>query len=153
MPVTFTGETLVPSAPVTRTNKPFADLIEEGSTSTLSFTIQTAAGGAVANTEIDTMTLTLVDEETGNYINTRQDQDVLGGPKTGANNHTVSATADVVFSMLALDNIVVDPTKTKNLEFHRAIYTITTTIAATTEIAIREFRFAVKPTFQALISS
>lgn len=153
MPVSFTGETLVPATPVTRTNKPFSDLIEEGSTATLSFTIQTAAGGAVANTEIDTMTLTLVDEETGVHINTRDAQDVLGGSKTGANNHTVSVTADVVFSLQALDNIVVDMSKTKNLEFHRAIYTITTTIAAVTEIAIREFRFAVRPSFQALISS
>jgi hypothetical protein len=153
MPVSFSSESLVPATPVTRTNRPFPELVEEGSTATLSFTIQTAAGGAVANTDIDSMTLTLVDEETGNYINTRQDQDVLGGAKTGANNHTVSATSDVVFSMLALDSIVVDPTKTKNLEFHRAIYTITTTIAATTEIAIREFRFAVRPTFQALAST
>jgi hypothetical protein len=52
--------------------------------------------------------------------------------------------------MQAADNTYVDPTQTKRLEFHRALFTIQTTIAAVTEIAIREVRFAVKPTFQAL---
>lgn len=148
MPVTFGSESLVVATPVSRARVTYTDIIEEGATADLSFTILTAAGGAVVNTEIDTMALTLLDEETTAVIASREDQDVLGGPKTGANNVTVSAGAAVVFSLQAVDNVTVDPTSTKKIEYHRAIFTITTTISAVTEIAIREYRFPVRPAFQ-----
>jgi len=150
MPVIFASQSLTPATPVTRTVKVFTDLIEEGSTADLAFIIQTAAAGIVANTEIDSMLLTMIDEEThALVVAAREDQDVLGGAKTGQNNVTVSTTSAVVFSLQAVDTVVVDPTKTKKIEYHRAVFTITTTIAAVTEIAKYEVRFPVRPTFLA----
>ena len=150
MPVIFASQSLAPATPVTRTVKTFTDIIEEGATADLSFTIQTAAAGVVANTDIDSMLLTMIDEEThALVVAARENQDVLGAGKTGQNNVTVSATSAIVFSLQATDTVVVDPTKTKKIEYHRAVFTIQTTILTVTEIAKYEVRFPVRPAFLA----
>jgi hypothetical protein len=124
--ITFSAESLAPATPNTRSIKTFLTPIEEGATSTYSITLLTSVGGAILNTQIDSITLTLIDEETHVVLNTRENQDVLGVGKTGQNNVTVSGTADIVWSMQAADNTYVDPTQTKRLEFHRALFTIQT---------------------------
>ena len=120
------------------------DVIEEGATASLAFTHQAAGGGSIPNTDLQSVTLTLFDEESHAIINSRQDQDVLGAGMTGQNNVAITATSDFTLSLQIADNIVYDPTRTKTIEYHRARFEITYTLAAQTEVSIIEFRFPVR---------
>ena len=146
MPLSFASGALTPSLQSFRTLEVFTSPIDAGTTAQYSVTVQTSAGGTIANTDLVSVTLTVIDEETHRVVNSRQNQDVLGGSKTGANNVTVSATADLVWTIQALDSVVIDETRTKKIEFHRAIFRFTTA----TDVSIHEVRFVIRPAFQLL---
>ena len=149
MPVSFASSSFSPATPSYRTIEVFSSPVDEGTTATYAVTIKTSAGGAIANTDITAATLTVIDEETHQVVNSRNAQNILGSG-LGANNVVISVTADITWSLQAADTAVIDPTRTKKIEYHRAIFKFTTLIAAVTEISIHEVRFPIRPAFQLL---
>ena len=93
-----------------------ADNILEGTTPNITATIQDEDGTALADTDLDTLTLNLynLDDEDNTVINSRTDQDVLN-----SNNVTVSDAGALVWSVQALDTIIVG---TSLVERHRAVF-------------------------------
>lgn len=124
MPAQISNETYTVSNPVgtSRTNFPVNTL--QGATSVYSVTFLTLAGGAIANTQLTSISLSLFDVNSVSVINSRQDQDVLGAGKTGQNNVTVSATSDIVWTLQTADNVIVDVTNTVKVEQHLARFTV-----------------------------
>jgi hypothetical protein len=120
------------------------EVAEENMTSQITFTLQLVGGGAIPNTDLTAVTLSLIDEETLAIINSRQDQDVLGAGMTGQNNVVISATSDFTFNLQAADNVIKDPSGTKKLEYHRARFTFDYDNAGNAERHIVEFRFPVR---------
>ena len=151
MPVIINSPAFSPSVPVNRSVQAYSTVTEEGSTGTYVFTLQTAGGGSIPNTDLLTAKITLFDEETRAVINSRQNQDILGAPtKTGANNVTISGTSTFTWTWLAADSAVVDPTRTKTLEWHRAVFDATMTVGLVTERVVHEIRFPVRRQFAAV---
>lgn len=148
MPLTF-AQTLASSTPVTKGAVTLTETVNEDTTATMVVTVTDSAGGAIANTDYTAITLTLLDEETHAIINSRQDQDVLGAPANiGANNVVIDAAGELTWSMQIADNDYVDPTRTKQIEFHRAIFTIDGDFGSGAERIIHEIRFPLKRKFQ-----
>jgi hypothetical protein len=144
MPLSFVNSAFTPAKPSFRTLDTFANPAEEGETSEMSFTVQTSVGGDVPNTDLVSATLTVYDEETHVVVNGRQDQDILGVASLGDNDVVISVISEFVWSMQALDTPVVDPTNTKKIEYHRAIFTIETA----TEVCIHQVRFPIRRAFR-----
>jgi hypothetical protein len=143
--------TLQPSLAVSRTQIVLPSLVMEGTTASMSFVLQTSAGGVVANTDILTMVLTHVDKESGTVIANRYLQDVLGAPaKLGANNVTVSTTATITWAMQTGDTPLVDPLRLKALETHVAIFDV---VLNTNERFIIELGYQLKRRYQPLTLS
>jgi hypothetical protein len=67
----------------------------------------------------------------------------LGGSNLGANNVVISVASQFTWSLQAADNVFVDPTRTKRIEYHRAIFTI----VYGAETFIHEVKFPVRPAF------
>ncbi len=148
MPLQISVETLTPSEVVQQVVTNFATTILEGATATYVLALQVSGGGTLDNTELSSATLTLYDEETKSVINSRSSQDILGAPANiGDNNVVISIASQFTWSMQAADNAYVDPTKTKRVEYHRAIFTISYDSGSGAEVLIHEVRFAVKRGF------
>lgn len=147
MPLQVSAETFVPSEVLQRQVTNIGSSVNQGATASYVLGLQVAGGGTLVNTDITTATLTLYDEETKSVINSRHNQDVLGVSKTGANNVVVSVSSTFTWSMQALDNAYVDPTLTKRIEYHRAIFTIVYNSGAGAETLIHELKFPVKRSF------
>lgn len=75
-------------------------------------------GAGVSAGSLSTLTLTLYDKLTGTIINGRNAQNVLN-----ASNVTIDASGNVVWSMVAADNPILDDTLT--LETHVALFQAT----------------------------
>lgn len=93
-----------------------ADIIYEGTTPKITFDIEDEDGNTISASNLDTFTLTLfnLDDSDNTIINSRSDQDVLN-----TNNVTVDSEGAVVWSVQALDTIIVG---TDNIERHRAVF-------------------------------
>ena len=141
MSIDITSETFTPSPSVVRTVTQYASQVPQGGTATYVITLN-----SLVNTDLDAVTLNLFDEETRAVINNRSNQDVLGVGQTGQNNVSIAANATITWSLTALDNIYVDPTRTKRIEFHIAIFTIT----VNADVLIHEVRFPVRKSFTVL---
>lgn len=139
MAFTLSTETFSPAQAVTRSQVNYATPVDENATATYALTLT----GIADNTVLDVVTLTLYDEETKTVINTRQEQDILGVAKTGQNNVVISVTPTITWTLQALDNIVVDPTRTKRLEYHRAIFKI----VVDAQVEYHTVKFAVRKAF------
>lgn len=120
MSFTLSTETFSPNTASTKSQVNFSTPVDEGATASYALTLS----GLMSNTDLDNVELTLYDEETKVLINDRQNQDVLGTAKTGQNDVSISATPTITWSLTADDNILIDPTRTKRLEYHRAIFKI-----------------------------
>lgn len=143
MPFNFES-TLTPTLPSFRSIETFVTLVEQGSTASYFTQITLAGGGPVANTDLVTGVLTVFDEETNVVVNARHNQDILGVSKIGANNVTVSVISGITWAIQALDSVVVDPTGTKKIEYHRAVFKFTTA----TEVMQHTVRFPVRRAFR-----
>ena len=144
MPLEFGSESIVASSPVGNTVTSLTELLHEGETSTYSVQLTGPGGAAIADTQFSAITLIYLDEETRSIINTRGDQDVLN-----LNDHTLSATALLTWLIQAEDTVMVDPTNTRQIEYHRAVYKYEFDIGSGPEIAFHEVRFPVRAAFSA----
>lgn len=90
----------------TLTTMPFELL--EGTTAIITWTFQDENDAAINNSALQTATLTLYDHSTGTIINTRDDDDILGGGKTGANN-VVIASGVATWYVQSVDNTIISP--------------------------------------------
>ncbi len=148
MPLEITNETLTPSEIVQRTVTGITVLTLEGATAEYVLALQLAGGGTLNNTDLISATLTLFDEETRSVINSRMNQDILGMTNIGDNDVDISTVSQFTWSLTSEDNIFVDPTRTKRLEWHRAIFTIVFDPGSgPDETLIHEVRFPVKRSF------
>jgi hypothetical protein len=93
-----------------------ADNIMEGTTPKITATIQDEDGSAIDTADITTLTLNLynLDDTDNTIINSRSDQDVHN-----TNNVTVSSAGALVWSVQALDTIMVG---SDLVERHRAVF-------------------------------
>jgi len=93
-----------------------ADNIMEGTTPKITATIQDEDGNAIADTALDTLTLTLynLDDADNTIINSRDGQDILD-----ANNVAVDGSGVMVWSVQAGDTIIVG---SDLVERHRAVF-------------------------------
>lgn len=92
------------------------DIIPERSSPKITATVQDEAGDGIAASSLDTLTLTLynLSDADKTIINSRSDQDVLN-----TNNVTVDSSGNLVWSVQALDTIIVSAPV---LEQHRAVF-------------------------------
>lgn len=150
MPAQIANENYDVGTPLGTSRSVFNINTLEGATSTYTVTFQTLAGGPIANTELTSIELTLftlppdVPPFGGIIINDRQDQDVLGVLKTGANNVTVSATSEVVWTLQPADNVIVDTTNLVTVEPHLARFKVVYDVGAGAETLIHEVVFNVR---------
>ena len=146
MPLELSSEALVASNPATSSVTTIVTVVSEGETSVYSVQLTGPGGAPIANTDFSAITLSHVDELTKAVINSRSQQDVLGGG-SGQNNVTLSAAALLTWNLQAADNVVIDPTQTRKTVYNRAIFTFTFDIGAGTEIGIHEVRIPVRKAF------
>jgi hypothetical protein len=142
MPLDIGTETYAPTAPRQTTETTLDTPLVAGATATYTLPLSITGGGVIANTDISSATLTLVDEETKVIVNGRQNQDIRG-LGTGANDVAISSIATLVWSLQPLDTKYIDPSKTKRLEWHRAIFTINYDTGGGSETLIHTVRFPV----------
>jgi len=93
----------------------FTKIIDEGSSSTYTVTLQDEVAAEIPAGSIDTLTLTLKNRADDSTINSRLDQDILN-----ANNVTVSGLGVLVFTLQPADTTMVDPLR--EFETHRATF-------------------------------
>lgn len=98
----------------TQTTLPFVFL--EETTAEVSWTFEDENAAAIANAALQTATITLYDVVSQTIINSRNDQDILGGSKTG-NNNVVIASGVATWYVQALDNAII----TSGVEDHVAL--------------------------------
>ena len=155
MPLVLQSETYSSSRPVARSVFVVTDAVLEGETSVYSVQLEGPAAQVIANTDFTVITLTLVDEVTHSVINSRTEQDILdiGGGSIGGNNVVISPTALLTWTAQALDNIIVDPTDTVTIEWHRAIFRFEFDIGAGAEVGLHEVRIPVKRAFQSFLQT
>lgn len=153
MPLELSSETLTSSRPTEASITTITEPVKEGETAVYTVQLTGPGGAAIANTQFTAMTLTYIDEETHSVINSRNVQDVFGAGMLGDNNHTVSAAALLTWNLQTADTEFVDPTGTRSIEFHRAIYTFDFDIGAGTERGIHEVRIPIRKGFTALTQS
>jgi len=146
MPVSITEETLTPSLVEQRIVRTLPDIMQEGASGVYLLELEVEGGGTFQSTWITAMTLTLYDEETGSLINNRLNQDILGGG-SGDNDVQVGMTGEITWAIQPEDNVYVDPTKTKRLEVHRAIFRVSYNAGSDDEVFVHEMRFQVKPLY------
>ena len=93
-----------------------ADKILEKTSPKITATMQDEEGTGIPAASLTTLTLTLynLDDSSNTIINSRSDQDVLN-----ANNVTVNSSGNLVWSVQALDTIIVGD---KGVEKHRAVF-------------------------------
>lgn len=144
MPAQVTNESYDVGSPLGTSRTVFNTTTIEGSTSTYAVTFQTLAGGPIANTELTSVELTLfvlpADAPTfgGTIINGRQDEDILGVGKTGANDVTISATSDLVWTLQPEDNAIIDTTNLVTIEPHLARFKVVYDVGAGAETLIHD---------------
>lgn len=105
---------------ITNENRTVLDAkIPEKTTPEITATIQDEDGNGIDAADLTTLTLTLynLDDAAKTIINNRDDQDVLN-----TNNVTVSNVGALVWSVQALDTIIVG---SKATELHRAVFEFT----------------------------
>ena len=148
MPLQINSETLVPATSVAETTTNFANVVNEGSTASYVLALALVGGGVLNNTALISAKLTLYDEETKSIINGRSAQDILGAPANGgANNVVISAASQFTWSLQGSDNAYLDPTHTKRVEYHRAIFDITFNPGTGVERLLHDIHFPVKRAF------
>lgn len=148
MPLEQSSEALTSSRPAVVSVKTFTEAIIQGETGSYSVQLTGPNAAAIADTDFSAITLTYVDEATLSVINSRNEQDVLN-----ANNVTLSATALLTWSIQAADTTFVDPSLTRMIEYHRAIFTFTFDIGSGTEVGIHEVRIPIRKAFTATVQS
>lgn len=95
--------------------------INEKSTARIdSLKLTDETGAAITGTSLGTFTLTLYDRLTGTTINNRNAQDIKG-TGTGANDVTIDANGNVVWTMRSADNVFV-ATDAPDVEDHVALF-------------------------------
>jgi hypothetical protein len=148
MPLEFNSESVVVSSPVATSVTTITQLIHEGETATYSVQLQGPGGAAIADTDFTAIQMTYLDEESRLVINQRIDQNVLN-----ANNVTLSATALLTWSIQAADTAFIDPSETRTIEYHRAIFRFDFDIGSGPEIGYHEVRIPVRRAFAAAVPS
>ena len=93
--------------------------IDEANSAEVSLTLHDTNDVGIDPASLSTMVLTLYDLDTGTIINSRDDQDVLGGG-TGQNNVTLAAGGVTTWYMQGADNIIV--TASSFVERHIALF-------------------------------
>ena len=142
MPLEFSLESIAASAPVGKSVTTFAEPLHQGETAVYTVQFQGPGATAIADTDFAGLELSYVDEESHIIVNGRNTQDVLN-----MNNVTLSATALLTWNIQAADTAFVDPTGTRKIEFHRAIFRATFDIGSGPEVAYHEVRIPVRRAF------
>lgn len=91
--------------------------VKEETTAEVSWIFQDPDAVAVASAAISTVTLTLYNESDDAIINSRNDQDILGGG-VGANNVSITAGGSALWVMQPEDNVMMS---SGELETHVAL--------------------------------
>ncbi len=91
----------------TQTALPFTFL--EEISAEISWAFKDESDTAITPPDLLAVTLTLYDVASGQIINLREDQDILGGDKSGLNDVDISETGVATWYMQPEDNLIVIP--------------------------------------------